>query len=156
MGIMAENEEHIIHLTKLVFNWSKDLIVFTNGYQLSDKVRNDFESKEIKVYTAGIKNLHGDHGHLESIELESGERILRSGGFVVPSFYRPNQFAEQLNCQSDENGGIITDGAGRTTVRGIYIAGETEKAGPSSLMIAAADGTKAASIINMDITVDRF
>ncbi|SDN57556.1 hypothetical protein [Bacillus sp. OK048] len=38
----------------------------------------------------------------------------------------------------------------------LAIAGETEKAGPSSLMMAAADGNKAAFSINMDITFDRF
>ncbi|MFJ7407598.1 MULTISPECIES: NAD(P)/FAD-dependent oxidoreductase [unclassified Lysinibacillus] len=156
LAIIAENDDHIIHMTKLVFNWSKDLIVFTNGHQLSKKIRIDFESKKIKVYTEVIKNLHGDNGYLESIELKSGENILRSGGFVVPSYYRLNKFAEQLHCLPDENGGIITDGAGRTTANGVYIAGETEKAGPSSLMIAAADGNKAASSINMDITIDRF
>lgn len=156
LAIIAENEANISHMTKLVYNWSQDLIVFTNGLQLSDNVRNDFERKKIKVYTAVIKNLHGDDGNLYSIELETGENILRSGGFVVPSFYRPNKFAKQLNCQVGENGAIITDGAGRTTADGIYIAGETEKGGPSSLMIAAADGFKAASSINMDITVERF
>ncbi|UAC48608.1 NAD(P)/FAD-dependent oxidoreductase [Bacillus aquiflavi] len=156
LAIIAENDEHINHMTKLVFNWSKDLIVFTNGYQLSNKLRNDFENKKIKVYTAVIKNLYGKHGNLESIELETGENILRSAGFVVPNFYRPNKFAKQLKCQVDEKGGIITDGAGRTTANGIYIAGETKKAGPSSLMIAAADGNKAAFSINMDITLDRF
>lgn len=156
LAIIAENNEYLIHLTKLVFNWSKDLIVFTNGHQLSNKIQNEFESKKIGVYTAVIKNLHGDNGNLEGIELESGEKIPRSGGFVVPTFYRPNKFAEQLNCQVDENGGIATDGAGRTTANGIYIAGETEKGGPSSLMIAAADGNKAAVSINMDITIDRF
>ncbi|WP_048601184.1 NAD(P)/FAD-dependent oxidoreductase [Rubeoparvulum massiliense] len=156
LAIIAENDEHIIHMTKLVFNWSKDLIVFTNGHQLFNKVLNEFESKKIKVYTDVIEDLHGDNGNLESIELESGDNILRSGGFVVPSFYRPNKFAEQLNCQFDKNGGIITDGAGRTTANGIYIAGETEKAESSSLIIASADGNKAASSINMDITLDRF
>lgn len=156
LAIFAENNEHIIHLTKLVFNWTKDLIVFTNGHQISNKVRCDFESKNIKVYTEVITNLRGNNSNLESIELESGEKILRSGGFVVPNFYRPNKFAEQLNCQFDEKGAIITDGAGRTTANGIYIAGETEKSGPSSLMIAAADGNKAAISINMDITIERF
>lgn len=156
LAVIAEKEEHIIHMTKLVFNWSKDLIVFTNGHQLPANVRNDFEGKKIKIYTEGIKSLHGDLGNLESIELVSGENILRSGGFVVPSFYRPNKFAEQINCQVDENGGIVTDGAGRTTVNGVYIAGETEKSGPSSLMLTAADGSKAAFSINMDLTLDRF
>ncbi|KGA83051.1 thioredoxin reductase [Lysinibacillus fusiformis] len=156
LAIIAENEEHISHMTKLVFNWSQDLIVFTNGHQLSEKVQNDFEQKKIKVYTNTIKNLHGDDGNLSSVELETGENILRAGGFVVPSFYRPNKFAKQLNCQVDENGTVITDGAGRTTAAGIYTAGETEKGGPSSLMIAAAEGFKAATSINMDITIERF
>lgn len=156
LAIIAENDEHIIHMSKLVFNWSKDLIVFTNGQQLSNNVRNEFEGKKIKIYTEVIKSLHGDDGNLERIELVSGENILRSGGFVVPSFYRPNKFAEQLNSQVNENGGIITDGAGRTTVNGVYIAGETEKLGPSALMIAAADGSRAAFSINMDITLERF
>lgn len=156
LAIIAENEEHISHMTKLVFNWSQDLIVFTNGHQLSEKVQNDFEQKKIKVYTNTIKDLHGDDGNLSSAELETGENILRAGGFVVPSFYRPNKFAKQLNCQVDENGTVMTDGAGRTTAAGIYIAGETGKGGPSSLMIAAAEGFKAATSINMDITIERF
>ncbi|WP_312099373.1 NAD(P)/FAD-dependent oxidoreductase [Niallia sp.] len=156
LAVIAEKEEHIIHMTKLVFNWSKDLIVFTNGHHLSTNVRNDFEGKKIKIYTEAIKSLHGVLGNLESIELVSGENILRSGGFVVPSFYRPNKFAEQINCQVDENGAIITDGAGRTTINGVYIAGETEKSGPSSLMLSAADGSRAAFSINMDLTLDRF
>ncbi|WP_336634441.1 NAD(P)/FAD-dependent oxidoreductase [Lysinibacillus fusiformis] len=156
LAIIAENEEHISHMTKLVFNWSQDLIVFTNGHQLSEKVQNDFEHKKIKVYTNAIKDLHGDDGNLSSVELETGENIFRAGGFVVPSFYRPNKFAKLLNCQVDENGTVMTDGAGRTTGAGIYIAGETEKGGPSSLMIAAAEGFKAATSINMDITIERF
>lgn len=156
LAVIAENEEHISHMTKLVFNWSQDLIVFTNGHQLSEKVQNDFEHKKIKVYTDAIKDLHGDDGNLRSVELETGEHILRAGGFVVPSFYRPNKFAKQLNCQVDENETIITDGAGRTTAAGIYVAGETEKGSASSLIIAAAEGFKTASSINMDITIDRF
>ncbi|MEA0552058.1 NAD(P)/FAD-dependent oxidoreductase [Lysinibacillus irui] len=156
LAIIAESEAHINHMTKLLYNWSQDLIVFTNGHQLSDIIQNEFQRKKIMVYTAIIKNLHGDEGNLYSIELETGENIVRSGGFVVPSFYRPNNLAIQLNCQVDENGGIITDNAGRTTVSGVYVAGETEKAGPSSLMIAAADGFKAATSINLDLTLLRF
>lgn len=156
LAVIAENEAHAHHFAKLVFNWSKDLIVFTNGAAVSTDVQNDLKRHHIQVYTASIKQLHGNEGILESIELENGEQIARKGGFVVPSFYRPNQFAEQLLCQTDENGVIITDGVGRTSVKGVYIAGETEKAGPSSLLIAAAEGFRAATSINMDLTLERF
>ncbi|KGR76066.1 NAD(P)/FAD-dependent oxidoreductase [Ureibacillus sinduriensis] len=156
LALIAENPEHLIHMAKLIFNWSNDLIAFTNGHQLPENIRDSFESKKIRVSTEVIKQLHGENGMLESIELESGEIIKRTGGFVAPSFYRPNKFAEQLNCEVDDIGKMITDGDGRTTVNGIYIAGEAEKAGPSSLILAAADGFRAAASINMDITLERF
>ena len=41
-------------------------------------------------------------------------------------------------------------------MKGVYIAGETEKAGPSSLLIAAAEGNRVATSINMDLTLERF
>src|SRR5690606_1832726 len=103
-----------------------------------------------------IKNLIGHDGYLQKIEFVSGETIIRTGGFVVPSFYRPNQFVEKLGCEVQENGTVITDGVGRTTQKNIYIAGETEKSGPSSLIISAADGNKVAVSVNSDLTMERF
>lgn len=89
-------------------------------------------------------------------EFASGETILRTGGFVVPSFYRPNQFAEKLGYEIPENGTVVTVGTGRKTQKNIYIAGETEKSGLYSLIISAADGNKAAVSVNTDLTMERF
>ena len=74
----------------------------------------------------------------------------------MPSFLRPNPFAEQLGCEVDENNVIIADDMGQTSQKNIYVAGETTQAGPSSLIIAAAEGSKAATAINMAITDERF
>ncbi|MGE7922422.1 NAD(P)/FAD-dependent oxidoreductase [Viridibacillus arvi] len=154
--VMADNEAHIIHLAKLVYNWSKDLIVLTNGVELSKDGASILQKHNIKVNTKPIKKFIGDDGYLQKIEFVSGETISRSGGFVVPSFYRPNQFVEQLGCNVQENGVVETDGSGRTSQKNVYIAGETEKSGPSSLMFAAADGSKAAFSVNIDLTTERF
>lgn len=154
--VLADKEEHVLHIAKLVYNWSKDLVVLTNGVDLSNEAIQELQQRDITVKMDPIKNLIGDDGYLQKIEFESGETILRSGGFVVPSFYRPNQFAERLGCEVQENGAVVTDGAGRTTQKNIYIAGETEKSGPSSLIIAAADGNKAATSVNYDLTMERF
>ena len=35
--VIAEKEEHALHLTKLIYNWSQDLVVLTNGSQLSNE-----------------------------------------------------------------------------------------------------------------------
>nr|WP_106779258.1 NAD(P)/FAD-dependent oxidoreductase [Lysinibacillus timonensis] len=154
--VWAEKEEHVLHMAKLVYNWSKDLMVVTNGVQLSKEGTEELEKRHIQIISEQVKNLIGDDGYLQKIEFVSGKTINRSGGFVVPSFYRPNQFAEKLGCEVEENGAVVTDGFGRTTEKNIYIAGETEKSGPSSLIISAADGNKAAVAVNTDLTMERF
>ncbi|MDQ0271659.1 thioredoxin reductase [Cytobacillus purgationiresistens] len=154
--IIAEEEEHANHLTKLVYNWSTDLVVATNGGEMAQSNKDKLESKGILLKTEPIKSLHGKDGYLEEIEFISGERIQRKGGFVAPSFYRPNHFLEQLGCDLDESGAAVTDGAGRTSQNHIYIAGETEQGGSTSLLFAAAAGSKAAFAVNMDLTTERF
>jgi thioredoxin reductase len=154
--VIAEKEEHVLHMAKLIYNWSKDLVVLTNGVELSKEGVQELQKRNIKIKSESITKLIGDDGYLQKVELLSGETIIRSAGFVVPSFYRPNQFAEKLGCEVQENGTVVTDGVGRTTQKNIYIAGETEKSGPSSLMISAADGNKTAVSVNSDLTMERF
>lgn len=154
--VIAEKEEHVLHLTKLIYNWSQDLVVLTNGVQLSEEGKTELQKHPIKIISEKIKGLIGNDGYLQKIEFETGETISRSGGFVAPSYYRPNQFAEKLGCEIQEDGKVITDGVGRTTQKNVYIAGETERSKPSSLMISAAKGNKAAVSVNTDLTMERF
>ena len=154
--VIAEKEEHAQHLAQMIYNWSRDLVVLTNGGLLSKSVRTELEKRNIKVKTEPITKLIGNDGYLEKIQLATGETIERSGGFVAPSYYRPNQFAEKLGCKFHENGEIITDGVGRTTEKNVYIAGEVEKSKPNSLLISAAKGNKAAVAVNTDLTMERF
>ncbi len=154
--VIAEKEEHVLHLTKLIYNWSQDLVVLTNGVQLSEEGKTELQKHHIKIISEKIKDLIGNDGYLQKIEFETGATISRSGGFVAPSYYRPNQFAEKLGCEIHEDGKVITDGVGRTTQKNVYIAGETERSKPSSLMISAAKGNKAAVSVNTDLTMERF
>lgn len=154
--VIAEKEDHILHMAKLIYNWSQNLVVITNGTELSEEGVIELQKRNIKIKSEPVKKLIGSDGYLEKIEFTSGEIIIRSGGFVVPSFYRPNQFAELLGCEVEEDGTVVTDGVGRTTQENIYIAGETEKSGPSSLIIAAAEGNKVAFSVNTDLTMERF
>jgi len=154
--VIAENEEYAFYKAKLIYNWSKDLVIATNGHKFSNSIMNELNRKNITIITEPIKNLHGEDGYLKRIEFSSGLSIERFGGFIVPSYNRPNKFAEQLGCEIQENGGIVADDAGRTSQKNIYTAGETSKLYPSSVIIAAAEGNKAAMAVNIDITNERF
>lgn len=154
--IISETEEHALHMGKLVYNWSKDLVIATNGHELSKPTLNELQRKNITVMIESIQNLHGHDGYLKKVEFNSGREIERFGGFIVSSFIRPNQFAEQLGCELQENGAIVTDNTVRTSQKNIYTAGETTKLGHSSLIIAASEGNKAAIAVNSDITDERY
>jgi len=151
--IISEDEEHTLFKGKLIYNWSKDLMIATNGHELSAPTLNELQRKDITVITEPIQNLHGEGGYLNKIVFSSGLEIERVGGFIVPNFVRPNQFAEQLGCHLNENGSMVVDEAGRTSQEKVYAAGETAKLGQSSLIIAAAEGYKAAMAVVFDSTI---
>lgn len=156
LAVIAEKEEHAVHLAQMLYSWSRDLVVLTNGGAITIDARKALEKRNIQVKTEPITKLIGHDGYLEKIQLATGEIIERLGGFVAPTYYRPNQFAEKLGCKFRENGEIITDGVGRTTEKNVYIAGEVEKSKPTSLLISAAKGNKAAVAVNTDLTMERF
>ncbi len=154
--VLAEKEKGALHMAKLVYNWSTDLIVATNGYPMCPSMHKELANRNILVETDPIKKLHGENGHLQKVEFVSGLIIDRTGGFIVSEFYRSNPFLEQLGCQLKENGQVEMDALGRTSQKNIYAAGEYSQLSPSALILAAADGSNAAFAVNADITHERF
>lgn len=154
--IMIENAEGAFNMAKVVYNWSQNLVVATNGYHMATSQKSELERRDILVVNEPISQLHGTDGNLKRVEFVSGLEIERVGGFIKPSFYRANFFAEQLACEIQENKVIVTDKAGRTSQKNIYAAGEAAQAGGESLTLAAAQGNKVAFAINADLTNERF
>ncbi|KMK75897.1 NAD(P)/FAD-dependent oxidoreductase [Alkalihalobacillus pseudalcaliphilus] len=154
--IIAENQKHVHHLTKLLYQWSKDLLVTTNGQPMSDEMVQELEAKGIKVCNERIHSIHGEKGYLEGIEFEGGTYIKREAGFISPTLVRPQPFLEQIGCGLKEDGKVKTDDLGRTSIYGAYSAGEYSHQGPTSIMIAAAEGNKAAGAIHYDLADESF
>ncbi|SPT83684.1 thioredoxin reductase [Niallia circulans] len=154
--IIAYTEAQALHMGRLVYNWSKDLVIATNGAAISQNTKEIFLKRNVPIVTEPIKSLIGENGYLQQVVFTSGRQINRTGGFVSPSYYRSNQFVEQLRLDVHENGVLVTDGSGRTSQKNVYVAGETEKEGASSLLFAAADGSKAAIAVNTDLMLERF
>jgi len=85
-----------------------------------------------------------------------GPAIKREGGFVTPGFSQKSPFGERLGCIMNELGGMVTDAFGKTSIKGIYAAGDTSVIAPSQLIIAAAEGSRAAIGVNTDLTEEAF
>lgn len=154
--LLAE-EPVILHMAKLLYNWSQDLMVCTNGKPLlSAEERKMLESKHIQVIETPVVGFKGKNGQLEKIILADGRSMERSAGFVIPQWQPRADFSKQLEYAVTEYGGIATDAVGRSTVPGLYAAGDAAYVRPSQLIYAASDGYKTAVTVNMDLSEELF
>jgi thioredoxin reductase len=155
--IIIEEQKNIHHYVQTIYNWSKDLVVCTNGNIILNSEQKDLlENKGIKIMEQRIKNLNGQNGLLDQVIFENGETISRKAGFVLPQWIQSSDFGKQLDCENNIMGDIATDSYGRTNIKGVYTAGEASIIAPSQLIYAAAEGSGAAAGVNTDLIQQEF
>jgi thioredoxin reductase len=156
--IIAEDAMRASHLPKVLYNWSHDLVVCTNGNRfLSDEQKNFFANYGISVIEDKIVRLIGQNGQLERIVFENGADIERTGGIVGIQWKQATAIGQELGCELNAIGGIATDEQGRTNIKGVYAAGDTSTLlMQSQLITAAASGSKAAFGLNTDLIESYF
>jgi thioredoxin reductase (NADPH) len=86
-------------------------------------------------------------GKVQSLTLESGEKI-RSNVFFVAHVAEPRtESAQQIGVEVDKRGKIITDHRGKTSVKGVWAAGDC-RAITQQVSMATGTGNYAALMIN--------
>ncbi|KAB7671264.1 NAD(P)/FAD-dependent oxidoreductase [Bacillus sp. B1-b2] len=154
--VIAESE-HAFHVTKMLWNWSKDVILCTNGHNvLSEEQLASFEKNNIKVYEEKITSLQGKNGQLEKLVFADGKEVTRVGGIVGTQLSQASPFLEALNLNRNAQGGIETDTFGRSSIPGIYACGDATLQDVPQLIIAAAQGSKTASGVIADLISEEF
>ncbi|WP_458719915.1 NAD(P)/FAD-dependent oxidoreductase [Candidatus Nitrosocosmicus sp. R] len=157
LAVIIEEPTQGFHFIQTIYNWSKDLIVSTNGKPiLNPDQKHLIHNKGIKIIESKIKNFEGKNGQMEKIHFEDGESIIIKGGFVLPQPIQASDFAKKLGCEYNSSGGISVDFYGRTNIQGVYAAGDASIFAPAQLIIAAADGLKAAAGVNRDLIQKEF
>ena len=139
--VLIADNPNAFHKAKLIFNWSKDLVVCTNGNNIfSDEQKELLANNNIQIIEDEILALQGDKGQLNSIRFKNGYEIERTGGFVMAQLKQATSLAESLGCNLLPNGGIETDHFGRTNIEGVYASGDLTKATPFQVIVAASEG----------------
>ncbi|GGH73162.1 thioredoxin reductase [Pullulanibacillus pueri] len=155
--VIISEDEHALHYTKMIFNWSQDLVVSTNGKKIfTDEQKALFTKKNIKIIEEKIDSLQGEEGRLQKVRFKNGQEILREGGFVLTGQEQASPLAENLGCTMNKMGGFEVDRFGRTSVEGVYACGDTTFTEPPQLIIAAAKGSMTASGVVNDVIHEEF
>nr|WP_172592065.1 NAD(P)/FAD-dependent oxidoreductase [Subtercola boreus] len=133
----------------LLSQWSNDLIVFTNGIaELDAGEETALDARGIGVERRPIASIEGDRGGMTGVALADGSVILRSGGFIRPVWTPALDYVGMLGVATDDDGLLVTDPLGRTSVSGVFAAGDSTPPGAQQLVVAAGEGAKVAAAIN--------
>jgi thioredoxin reductase len=155
--VIVENEMGASHIPKLLYNWSQDIVVCTNGHRVLNEEQKLFFAKYgIRVIEERIVTLAGHDGQLERLVFENHPDIERSGGLVAIQWKQATSIGQDLGCETNAMGGIAVDDFGHTNIKGVYAAGDTTSVMQAQLILAAAGGSKAASGVVSDLTMNYF
>jgi thioredoxin reductase len=151
LALIGETDDLAEHAL-LISQWSADLIVFTNGIgQVTDTDETHLAARGIRVDRRPLTDVLGEKGAMTGIQVADGEFIPREGGFVRPRYGAAATFAQQLEPTTDAAGLLVVDAQGRTSVPGLYAAGDTTPPGPEQLLVSAGEGARAAVAINREL-----
>lgn len=156
LAIITE-ANNAVSLAATIQQWSKKLFLFTNGkVKLTGTEKQLLAAMNVSLYEQPIAQLVGQKGKLQGVQLLDGSKVHCRGGFVSTFWHHNGSLAQQLGCKLNERGGIWQDGHGRTSISGIYVAGDATNISPAQVTIAASDGVKAAISMNQDDTQQRL
>jgi thioredoxin reductase len=132
--------------------WSRDLIVFTNGAEtITEGEQRALAAIGIRVERRVIDDIVGERATMSGIRLADGEVIARTSGFVRPVWTPTLDYVQDLGLERDSAGLVVVDARGRTSVPGVYAAGDSTAPGPQQLIVAAGEGATTAAAINRDL-----
>jgi len=138
-------------LALALLTWSEDVVLCTDGptrLRRSDVAA--LARHGVPVRGERIARLEGHGGQLEHIVFANGTRLERSGMFFTTGQVQRSDLPKRLGCALTEQGAFRTYRHEETDVPGVFVVGDASR-DPQLVVIAAAEGAKAAFAINRSL-----
>ncbi len=137
-----------------------EVVVLADGGELDEEVAGQVAALGARVIHAGVREVRRSGEGLVA-DLDDGTGIELGGLFVKTAWAPTTPFASQLGAELSELGAVVVDAFGRTSVPGVYAAGDLAQ-GPglpmpmASVLAAAAAGQMAAAGCVQDAALARL
>lgn len=143
-----------VRYAQTVRQWTDDLVYFTPPGLLTDDERTELVARAIGVVEGSVAGLVvDDDDHLSGVRMDDGRVVPRAALFVPPRFVPHDDLLTVLGCRTDEQGWVVTDPTGLTSVPGVWAAGNVVD--PRAQVITAAGAGSAAAIaLHADLVAD--
>jgi thioredoxin reductase len=137
-------------LALLLTSLSDDILLLTDGNpELDPDEAERLRETGVVLRDDPVARVDAEGGKLARVVFADGSTDGRAGLFFAPTFTR-SPLPAQLGCELDESGAIVIDDDGRTSVPGVYAAGDATTDRKAAVLAAAA-GSRAAYSINVGL-----
>jgi thioredoxin reductase len=144
-------DETAMHLVMMLHNWTDNLtLCAANGWKLTAAQRDRLTRFGIHVVEQAITALESTGAQIEAVHFDDGTSLRCDALFVRPKTTHRTTFAHDLGCKVDEHNVVQVDLRGRTSIEGVYAAGDLSLT-MRSVAIAVAQGAAAGYGINADL-----
>jgi thioredoxin reductase len=144
------------HQALLIADWGPTTL-FLNGADMPDAaMQSQLAQRGVAIEPMRIARLSGEGPALSSLTLADGRTVPLEALYLAPRSRLNSPIAAQLGCVIEDGpfGPIIrTDPAKRTTVPGVYAAGDAARA-PHNASWAAADGVTAGISLHQSLVFE--
>lgn len=154
-GILA-NGYAAFYLTQLISNWTKDLIIFTNGKsELTQEQTDKIIEHNILIVEKEIASLKHKDGVVEEVIFVDNSTFELKVIYSRPPYEHHCKIPELLGCELTEKGLIKVDALQKTTVDNIFACGDNTNP-LRSVPYAVSAGNIAGVAINNAMTEEEF
>lgn len=149
-GILS-NGDLAFEFSKLVFNLSKDLSLFTNGEcTFNEEQAERFSQNKINIVEDEIKEIVHENGNIRKIVFKNGsEKALEALYAKIP--FEQNINTEDLQLELTEHGFIKIDHFHKTSTDGVFACGDNTTM-MRSVANAVAQGNFTGAIVNKELS----
>jgi thioredoxin reductase len=152
LGVLGGTPD-AVRYAQIVRQWSPDVVFFAPAETLTPDERTQLVARAIGIVEGAVRRVLVEDDLLCGVEMDDGRVVPRAALFVPPRFVPNNDLLLGLGCTADDQGWPVTDGTGRTTVPGVWTAGNLANA-RAQVITAAGEGSAAAIAINADLVDD--
>ncbi|WP_246080033.1 NAD(P)/FAD-dependent oxidoreductase [Nonomuraea mesophila] len=145
-----------VRLALQLSRFAADVALCTGGEPLDPASRATLETNGVTVRCEPVAHLEGAGDRLEQVVFEGGPPLARDAVFVVNVPRQRSELAARLGCASFADGCVEIDEFARTSVPGVYAAGDLARRATlpmplAAVVAAAAGGTLAGAVIDQDL-----
>lgn len=153
-GILS-NGDLAFEFSKLIFNLSKNLTLFTNGESTLDEEQTEkFNQNKISIVEGKIQRIVHENGQIQKVILKDGsEKELEALYAKIP--FEQNIDTEDLQLELTEHGFIKIDHFHKTSTDGVFACGDNTTL-MRSVANAVAQGNFTGAIVNKELSDEGF